>query len=270
MNRLECIDFFELCNSLEPCSVDMILCDLPYGVTENKWDNVIPIPEMWQAFKRVIKARGAIVLTATQPFASDLIQSNRDMFKYEWIWVKTRVYDFINAKNKPMSKHESILIFSKGTTANHSNKRMSYYPQDLEYAPRLRKRNKSAFRIRGNITPRPSHKDTFIIEYNNYPTSILNFANPNNDTVHPTQKPLDLWQYLIKTYTQEGDTVLDPCVGSGTTAVACHLLDRHYICGDISPEYIQIAHERLLSTNPFRLKVVGEYQQPSLFNEDEQ
>lgn len=256
MNRLECIDLFELCASVEANSVDMILCDLPYGVTQNKWDSVIPMPEMWEAFKRVIKPRGAIVLTATQPFASDLIQSNRAQFRYEWIWVKNRSTGFLNANRRPMPMHEQILVFSAQATL--------YYPQlGTTEAREINKgKHKNNTTNYGDFVPISKLTDI------TYPTSVLDFGydsdltvtrkhNPLKPISHPTQKPLSLWQYLIKTYTQEGDTVLDPTVGSGTTAVACHLLNRRYICGDTNPEYVEVAKQRLSNCDPLQHKVLS-------------
>jgi len=210
-------------------SIDMILCDLPYGTTACKWDCVVPFKPLWEHYERIIKDNGAIVLTASQPFTSAVIMSNIKLFKYDYTWVKTRPSNHINAKNKPMSKHESVLVFSKGTTANCSLNKMKYYPQGLIPFGKETFRPNRDKKLSNILGVRPSHKNTFMQEFTNYPNTVLNFANPNNGNTHTSQKPVDLFEYLIRTYTNEGETVLDNCMGSGTTGVACKKSNRNFI-----------------------------------------
>lgn len=227
-------------------SVDMILCDLPYGTTECAWDSIIPFEPLWEQYERVIKDDGAIVLTSAQPFTTMLISSNMRLFKYCWVWEKTMAVGFINAKNRPLSAHEDICVFSKGTIANKSDRRMKYNPQGLVFAPRTKKRDRPmSAKGNGFMKPRPSHKPVYDVEYENYPRSVIKVANSNHDSVHPTQKPVALFDYLIQTYTSEGDTVLDNCMGSGTTAVACIATKRNFIGFELDKEYHRIANERI-------------------------
>lgn len=245
-NRVICTDLLTLCGALPSQSVDMILCDLPYGTTACAWDSIIPLEPMWVQFKRVIKPRGAIVLTASDPFSALLKTSNLEWFKYTTIWKKTRGSGFINAKNQPISSHEDIIIFSPGTVANCSTKRMTYNPQGIVYAPYHKKRLKPmTAKPNGFLGSRPSHVAEYDVEYINYPTSVVEFANPNNDNLHPTQKPVALFEYLIRTYTQAGELVLDPCIGSGTTAIAARQTGRQFIGGDLTSEYARLANRRL-------------------------
>jgi len=247
------LDLMTLCNALPSQSVDLILCDLPYGVTACSWDTVIPLVPMWTEFKRVIKPRGAIVLTATQPFTSALVMSNPKWFKYSWVWVKSYATDFINAKNRPMRRHEDVLVFSEGTTANRSDRRMNYYPQGLSISGKRKYRPGGTIHT-NVIGSRPSHINDYIQEFAGYPDSILMFANGNHFNVHPTQKPVALFEYLIRTYTQPGELVFDPCVGSGTTAIAARQTGRRFICGDSSREYVEVARKRL--TAPYTLPMM--------------
>jgi site-specific DNA-methyltransferase (adenine-specific) len=237
------MDIFDLCDCLEDDSIDMILCDLPYGITACEWDNVIPFEPMWECFKRVIKARGAVVLTASQPFTSQLVVSNLGWFKYEWVWQKTRATGFITAKLQPLRKHENILVFSLGTIANCSRRLMKYYPQ-LSGQPY--KYKTSITRVRATVGARKSHVEagTTMTVQGHYPDSILFFPSVQSPD-HPTQKPVALFKYLIRTYTQPGAVVFDPCVGSGTTALAARNTGRNFICGDSSAEYVQVARDRL-------------------------
>ena len=226
-------------------SIDMILTDLPYGTTACKWDEIIPIQQLWTEWKRIIKDDGAIVLTATQPFSSSLVMSNLEMFKYEWIWDKSRAVGFPNAKNKPMNKHESILVFSKGDCANLCHLRMKYNPQGLKKFNKLVDGTKDCEGdIDGHGFARPSHEEHHLQEYTNYPNTVLSISN-EGDTEHPTQKPVELFEYLIKTYTNESETVLDCCAGSGTTAIACLNTNRNYICIEKEPKYFEVMKNRI-------------------------
>jgi site-specific DNA-methyltransferase (adenine-specific) len=257
-NTIYNVDIFDLCAAMPSQSVDMILADLPYEAIPASWDSLIPLEPMWAAFKRIIKPRGAIVLTADQPFTTLLIASNLPMFKYTWIWEKTRPFDIYNCRNKPMQGHEDITVFSFGTVANGSSNRMNYYPQDLVKVDKQWKRPKKYNSDHG--VDRPSHKLERVIEFENYPRSILKFSNPNHDSLHPTQKPVDLFRYLIRTYTLPGELVFDPTCGSGTTAVAARAEGRNFIVGDSSPEYVAIAQERLRL--PFEPHVVTKADKP--------
>lgn len=246
LNQVYCMDALELCNTIADSGiqVDMILADLPYGITDCSWDSVIPLAPMWEAFRRVITAAGAIVLTASQPFTSELVTSGRDLFKYDWVWEKSHASNPFNAKNKPMKRHEDVLVFSYGATANGARTRMTYTPQGLVPANVAVKGG--AGRKTGHAIGfgRPSHKDEYVQAFTNYPDSVLEFPNASQ-TVHPNQKPVALFEYLIRTYTQEGALVLDPCVGSGTTAIAARNCNRQFIVGDISPEFVALTERRL-------------------------
>lgn len=230
--------------------VDMILADLPYGTTQCFWDSIIPFAPLWENYRRLIKPNGAIVLTASQPFTSALVMSNPDWFRYEWIWEKTMPTAFCHAKNKPLKAHENILIFSPGVCnhANLSSSRMSYNPQGLQRISRVRSGVRRAY-WHGDISAckgaRPSDNRSYEAENTNYPTSILRFSNSNFETVHPTQKPVALMEYLIRTYTQAGETILDNTCGSGTTGVACVRTGRNFIGIEKAPTYFKIAERRI-------------------------
>ena len=246
----------EVMKSIPDGSVDMILADPPYGTTACKWDSVIDFTLMWEQLKRVIKPNGAIVLFGAEPFSSRLRVSNLEQFKYDWIWSKTKALGFTNAKNKPMNKHEVISVFSEGTTANRSERRMPYYPQGLlpygKVVSGIRK-CKADSSEGGHKFARPGHKESYVQEFTNYPTQILEFANEGK-TVHPTQKPVALMEYLIKTYTNEGETVLDFTMGSGTTGVACCNLSRSFIGIEMDENYFNIASKRIAEAQENKLK----------------
>lgn len=220
--------------------VDMILCDLPYGITACKWDKVLPLDELWKQYKRIIKKNGVVVLTASQPFTTDLINSNRKWFKYNWVWVKNTGTGIVSAKYQPMRYSEDILIFGNGKNTFNpemikrtegSKKRLKYKLITGGYSEHINvKKNK--------IKRNPDEK---------YPSNIL-FINTKPNSIgklHPTEKPIELFRYLIKTYTQEGELVLDNCIGSGTTAVACKQTNRNFIGFEINKEYVKIANKRL-------------------------
>ncbi len=252
INKIHCGDCLELMKEIEDKSIDMILCDLPYGTTACSWDTIIPIDKLWNEYERIIKDKGAIVLTAMQPFTTILINSNMKLYKYSWIWIKSMAGNFINANNCPLKITEDICIFSKGTIANKSQRRMNYYPQGVIEVNKKWSRP-SKYNTEHKYV-RPSHSTNRIIKRENFPKNILTFANGNNKTKHPTQKPVALFEYLIKTYTNEGDLVLDNCIGSGTTAVACQNLNRDFIGIELSPEYCKIAEKRL---NPEQTKITA-------------
>lgn len=212
-------------------SVDMILCDLPYGTTACKWDTVIPFDKLWEQYERIIKNNGAIVLTASQPFTTVLNASNIKMYRYEWIWIKNNSTGFQLANKMPLKRHENISVFYK--------KLPTYNPQGLAKCDKINKRGKV-----GNGGHLASEVNEYIQQYTNYPTQLLNFSY-DKEKLHPTQKPVALFEYLIKTYTNEGDTVLDNCMGSGTTAVACINTNRNFIGFELDKGYYEIANKRI-------------------------
>jgi len=237
-------DCLERMKEIPSGSVDMILADPPYGTTACKWDSVIPLELMWEQLKRIIKPNGAIVMTASQPFTTKLISSNYDMFKYEWIWLKSKPTGFINAKNAPLKKHENLLVFSFGKTANCNSNNMVYNPQGVVASGKTVKSKNDSNDIIGT---RPSRNNAgYVQEFTGYPNSVLNF-NSQGNTVHPTQKPVALMEYLIKTYTNDSETVLDFTMGSGTTGVACANLNRKFIGIEMDEGYFNISKQRILT-----------------------
>lgn len=242
-------DCLERMKEIPDESVDMILCDLPYGTTACKWDLVIPFEPLWEQYKRVVKKNTAIVLTASQPFTSMMILSNIDWFKYQWVWEKDKGNNFMQAKNMPIKFHEDICVFSSGKTvhASQSKNRMTYNPQGLVKVDKKWARPKHY--ENGHNMSRASHKLERVIEYENYPKSVIKFSNSDNRErgLHPTQKPVALMEYLIKTYTNENDLVLDNCMGSGTTGVACINTNRKFIGIEMDDKYFEIAKERIVT-----------------------
>jgi site-specific DNA-methyltransferase (adenine-specific) len=215
-------------------SIDMILCDLPYGTTACSWDVIIPFEPLWTQYKRIIKDNGAIVLTASQPFTSKLVMSNLGWFKYELIWDKVQGKQPFLAQIQPMKSHENILIFGK--------RGITYNPQKRKGEPYIDKR--------GGQKASTDHYGEFVRRsYQNsgtrMPISIIKYNNPNTSGQHPTQKPVALFEYLIKTYTNESDTVLDNCAGSGTTAIACIKNNRNFILIEKEKKYIEIINQRI-------------------------
>ena len=236
-------DCLELMKDIPDKSVDMILCDLPYGTTACKWDSVIPFEPLWEQYERIIRDNGAIVLNASQPFTSELIHSNLKLYKYNWIWKKTRPTGFSHSKNMPLKDYEDICVFSKGIIqhANLTEKRMNYYPQGLRACNRKVKRTSKGFE--GSME-RKSQTNEYVATLENFPRMVLETPNEGK-TVHPTQKPVELCEYLIKTYTNEGETVLDNCMGSGSTGVACINTGRNFIGIELDEKYFEIAKKRI-------------------------
>ena len=230
-------DCLELMKEIPDKSIDMILCDLPYGTTACKWDVVIPFEPLWEQYKRIIKDNGAIVLFGSEPFSTELRHSNMKMFKYDWIWEKTKASGFLNAKKSPLRAHEVISVFYKNQP--------TYNPQYSFGHKPYKKINVSdgATSVYGKIDKTGIVKESE--DGRRYPRSVIKFSNPNNKTIHPTQKPVALLEYLIKTYTNEGETVLDNCMGSGSTGVACVNTNRNFIGYELDEHYFQIAKERL-------------------------
>jgi site-specific DNA-methyltransferase (adenine-specific) len=238
-------DCLQLLPEIPDKSIDMILTDLPYGTTACKWDTIIPFEPLWDQYERIIKDDGAIVLTASQPFTSKLIMSKIDLFKYEWIWHKCNGSNFFNSHNCPVKRHENVCVFSKGTIANCSPNRMKYFPQGLNPCTKARKYKEH---VSKTIGERPSRKKDYIQKYEGYPISIVYFAN-DQLKIHDISKPLDLFEYLIKTYTNEGDTVHDSCLGSGTTLEACSNLNRNCIGFELLHDWEEHYRKRLKLDN---------------------
>ncbi len=218
-------------------SVDMILCDLPYGMTSNKWDCEIELSILWQQYDRVLKTNGIIALTAGQPFTSKLVSSNFEMFRNEWIWNKDRGSNFANTVREPMKEHESILIFSKGKWTY--NKQM----EERKGSGLARAKQKFHWKPNSENYRLMEEKKADSIPDLRVPSSVQFFNCERG--LHPTQKPTALMEYLIKTYTNEGETVLDNCMGSGTTGVACKKTGRHFIGIEKDPKYFEIAVSRV-------------------------
>ena len=229
-------DCLELMNDIPDKSVDMILCDLPYGVTQCKWDVIIPFDKLWEQYNRIIKNNGAVVLFGNEPFTSLLICSNLKNFKYNWIWQKNKTTGFLNAKKQPLNDNETISVFYK--------KQCTYNPQmtvaEKTYKRGMAKRSKSDCY--------GEEKDFVQIETGlRYPKRIQYFNNNHTrEQLHPTQKPVELLEYLIKTYTNEDEVVLDNSMGSGSTGVACINTNRRFIGIEIEEKYFEIAKNRIL------------------------
>lgn len=223
-------------------SIDMILCDLPYGTTKNKWDSVLSLPDLWTQYKRIIKDNGCIALFAQTPFDKVLGVSNLDMLKYEWVWEKPMATGFLNSQFAPMKCHENILVFSKSAACYVKDKSnaMKYFPQMTEGKPYTSVQGMTST----NYDTKWAKKTTTINEGKRYPRDIQKFAH-DKDKYHPTQKPVALCEYLIKTYTNEGDVVLDNCMGSGSTGVACRHTGRSFIGIELDREYFKIAKGRI-------------------------
>lgn len=234
-------DCLELMKQIPDDSVDMVLCDLPYGTTACKWDSVIPFQALWAQYRRVIRKGGAIVLTAAQPFSSALVMSASDIFKYSLVWRKSRVSHFAQAPYRFLTEHEDVLVFSEGGTSKNAKVRMTYTPQGTSRCEKVCKG-------KGHSDHRPSARKQadYVQTVTGYPKSILEFPS---DTAkeHPTQKPVALMEYLIRTYTHEGMTVLDNCFGSGTTGVACANTGRKFIGIEMDEKYFEIAKNRVES-----------------------
>lgn len=229
---------------LPDASIDMILCDLPYGTTACKWDVVIPFEPLWAHYKRLIKPNRAIVLTASQPFTSALVMSNPKMFKYCWIWEKERPSNFFAAKFMPLNNTEDILVFSGGGCNNGAKNPMCYYPQGLIEIDRTAKNSNTGGKIGAEHKTSLNDGRLYRQTSSEYPKKTLKF-NQDSSTVHPTQKPVALFEYLIKTYTNEGALVLDNCAGSGTTAVACENLKRRWCCIEKEQDYCDVIVTRV-------------------------
>ncbi len=223
-------DCLELMKEIPDTSVDMILCDLPYGTTQNAWDSIIPLKALWAEYGRIAKETTPIVLTAAQPFTSVLVSSNLAYFKYEWIWEKDNGTGFLNAKKQPLRNHEEVLVFYR--------KQCVYNPQMREGKP---------YTVKAGTKSTNYGKQIDVVTTNTgkrYPLTAVRFSR-DKSKVHPTQKPEALWEYLIKTYTNPGDLVLDNCAGSGTTGVACINTNRRFICMEKELTYFETMKNRI-------------------------
>jgi len=233
LNKIFNEDCLEGMKRIPDKSIDMILCDLPYGTTACKWDSIIPLEDMWIQYKRIIKDNGAFVLTASQPFTTKLISSNMNMFKYNLVWEKPQGVDPFMAKKRPLNNIEDILIFFK--------KQPTYSPQYEIGKPYKVERDKKP---RKNEITNTLMKPTITVNGGNrLPKRIIKCNQERG--LHPTQKPVALFEYLIKTYTNEGETVLDNCIGSGTTAIACINTGRFFIGFEMDKDYFDIANKRI-------------------------
>jgi site-specific DNA-methyltransferase (adenine-specific) len=255
-NNIYLGDCLELMKYIPDKSIDMILCDLPYGTTACNWDTIIPFEPLWEQYKRIIKDNGAIVLTASQPFTSALVMSNLGMFKYSWIYKKRCASNFAQAKYAPMKEHEDVLVFANG--------KVNYYPIKEERQGSGKERARYAYSDKsrhasgdfvGNIKGEYDKENDSGNDEMRYPSSVQEFNNraSGDRGFHPTQKPVALCEYLIKTYTNEGDTVLDNCIGSGTTAIACINTNRNFIGIEKELKYFEIAKKRIESVNAIQM-----------------
>lgn len=232
-------DCLEVMAGLPDASVDMVLCDLPYGTTACKWDSVIPFAPLWAQYRRIAKRNAAIVLTASQPFTTALIASNMRDFRYCWVWEKSRFANQMLAKVQPLKIHEDVCVFSAD--------RHAYHPQGLVEVNKTTKQGARVTDNNGGGTRATEYEQT----HTNYPRSILRIAS-EGQTKHPTQKPVALMEYLIRTYTNEGDVVLDNCMGSGTTGVACANTGRRFVGIERDDKYFAIASERIAAAHQAR------------------
>lgn len=238
-SNIYCGDCLSIMPKIADKSVSLILCDLPFGTTKNKWDTIIPFEPLWEQYNRIIKDDGAIVLFSQQPFTSMLVMSNPKMFKYEWIWEKENGTGFLNANHAPLKIHENILVFGKGATSpTKRSVSMTYNPQKTKGKPYTAVQGYSGNNYSptvGNVT---------ISDGMRYPTDILRFQRDKNK-YHSTQKPVELCQYLIRTYTNSGGVILDNTMGSGSTIVAAIKEKRQYIGIEKDEQYFEIAKERI-------------------------
>lgn len=241
-------DCLELMKDIPDKSINLILCDLPYGTTASNWDKAIPMDKLWEQYDRILTDNGTVVLFANGLFTPRVMCSNLNKYKYRWVWIKKNNTNFVHAKNRPMTKSEDILVFSKGSMGHKSQlgeKRMTYNPQGLIPYNKVIKNGNGRFGTVAGV--RPSHKEEFVRKYTNYPSDVLTDYPevPTNKKLHTNEKPIPLLEYLVKTYTNEGEVVLDNCMGVGSTCIACINTNRHYIGFELEKDYFNIAHKRL-------------------------
>ena len=229
-------DCLKLLPTIQDNSIDLILADLPYGMTANKWDSIIPLEPLFEQYKRIIKDHGAILLFGMGKFGASLIMNapKKMPYRYEWIWQKTMPVGFLWSHHMPLRLHENIYVFYKHLPIYNPQMRTGFKP----YKPSHNSPNHNYHPASGNYTPRKSNGERF-------PVDVITFSNGSNHNVHPTQKPVSLLKYLIKTYTNEGMTVLDNCMGSGSTGVAAKQLNRNFIGMELDKKYFEIAKQRI-------------------------
>ena len=242
LNKIHHGDCLDLMQHLPSGSVDMILCDLPYGTTACKWDTIIPFDKLWAQYERVIKPNGAIVLTASQPFTSALVMSNPKMFRHEWIWLKNRGSNFANTVREPFKEHEAVLLFSAGKWTYNKQMQQRTREKGSLVGTALKCAGQSE-----NYGQTTAYKIEALPEMR-VPSSWQKFNTEVG--LHPTQKPVALFEYLIRTYTNPGEVVLDNCAGSGTTAVAAENTGRRWICMEQEEKYVTIARARVANLQP--------------------
>ena len=235
MNKILHGDCIDLLKNIPDNSIDMVLCDLPYGTTQCKWDITIPMNKLWQAYNRVCKKNAPMVFTAAQPFTSALVMSNPKFFKYTWVWEKSKSTGYLNAKKMPMRAHEDICVFYR--------KPPIYNPQMTQGKPYNKGKAHRPTDVYGSQVSTLVKNDTGL----RYPRTVQYFktAESEGKVYHPTQKPLSLFRYLIKTYTNEGDVVLDNCIGSGTTAIAAIKENRNFVGIELDKDYVSISSQRM-------------------------
>ena len=235
INKVHQGDCLEILKQVPDGSVDMVLCDLPYGTTRCKWDTIIPFEPLWDEYRRVAKKNAAIVLTAAQPFTSVLIASNLKEFKYNWVWEKSKATGYLNAKKMPMRAHEDVCVFYR--------KPPTYNPQMWESTPYNKGSAHRPTEVYGKQKEVLVKNDTGL----RYPRTVQYFktAESEGKVYHPTQKPISLFRYLIETYTNEGEVVLDSCLGAGTTALAALSCNRNFIGMELAEEYVKISRDRI-------------------------
>lgn len=244
-NKIYNMDCLEGMKYIGDKSIDMILCDLPYGTTQCKWDDIIPFALLWEQYERIIKNNGAIVLTASQPFTSSLIMSNPKLYKYCWIWEKDNASNFFAAKFQPLNNTEDIVVFGKGGCNNGTKNPLIYHPQGTL---QIDKEVTNGKNIGGQVGK--AHKTSmsegkkYKQMQTGYPFKTLKYKRDGGH-IHPTQKPVSLFEYLIKTYTKEGEIILDNCMGSGTTAIACINTNRKYIGFEMDTDYYNLSLNRI-------------------------
>ena len=230
-------DCLEIMKDIPDKSIDMILCDLPYGTTRNKWDSVIDLKELWKCYERIIKDNGTIVLFSQMPFTAELVHSNLKLFRYEWIWQKDNGTGFLNAKKMPLKIHENILVFYKKIPTYNPQMRTGFKPYTCKQGSGSSNWNYNE-NFGGYVTENNGER---------YPIDIIKFKKDSG--LHPTQKPVALLEYLIKTYTNEEGVVLDNCMGSGSSGVACVNTNRNFIGIELDEKYFNIAKERIKKTS---------------------
>jgi len=241
INKIICGDCLEVMKDIPDNTIDMILCDLPYAETGNNWDFIINPEKLWEQYRRIIKDNGAIVLTGTFKFGCKLYLQAADLYKYDWVWEKDNGTNAPNVGLQPFRVHEQIFIFGKGRVTNGKRVSMKYNPQKTEGKPYKQMSGKMSENWKGGLKNIVTDNTTGL----RHPKTIQKF-NRDKNSLHPTQKPVALFEYLIKTYTNEGDLVLDNAAGSGTTGVACKNINRNYILIEKEPKYVEIANKRLL------------------------